>query len=75
MLESVPSSSRNANIVQAMDHGVNIKDQVNDLMEEDDINNIDEDDDINRLIQDTFYPINQLEDFDDIHDVPLLEKS
>ena len=29
LLESVPSSSRNANIVQVEDHGVNIEDQVN----------------------------------------------
>ena len=42
-------------------------------MEEDDANNAIEDDGINRLIQDTFAP--EEDNFDDIHDVPLLEKS
>jgi hypothetical protein len=44
-------------------------------MEEDDTNNIvEEDDGTNRLIQDIFGPIDE-ETFDDIHDVPLLEKA
>ena len=48
LLESVPSSSRNDNIVQVEDHGMNIENKVNDPMEEDEINNTYENDDINR---------------------------
>jgi hypothetical protein len=44
-------------------------------MEEYDTNNIVESDDgKNRLIHDTFAPIDE-DNFDDIHDVPLLEKA
>jgi hypothetical protein len=69
----VPSSSRNT-IVQDVEDGMDIEDQVN-PMEEDDTNNIVElDDGTNRLIQDIFAPIDE-ENFDDIHDVPLLEKA
>jgi hypothetical protein len=68
----LPSSSRNT-IVQDVEDGMDIEDQVN-PMEEDDTNNIVEPDDgTNRLIQDIFSPIDE-ENFDDIHDVPLLEK-
>jgi len=42
-------------------------------MEEDDTNNIVKDDGINRFIQDIFALIE--DKFDDIHDVPLFEKS
>ena len=52
---------------------MNIEDQVN-PMEEDDTNNIfDPDTRTKRLIKDIFSPIDE-ENFDDIHDVPLLEK-
>jgi hypothetical protein len=68
----LPSSSRNT-IVQDVEDGMNIEDQVN-PMEEDDTNNIVEPDDgTNRLIQDIFAPIDEEND-DDIYDVPLLEK-
>jgi hypothetical protein len=70
--DNVPSSSRNT-IVQAEEDGMDIEDQVN-PMEEDDTNNIIEDDGTNRLIQDIFAPIDE-DNFDDIHDVPLLEKA
>jgi hypothetical protein len=71
-LDNVPSSSRNT-IVQVEEDGMDIEDQVN-PMEEDDTNNTVEDDGKNRLIQDIFAPIDE-DNFDDIHDVPLLEKA
>jgi hypothetical protein len=50
-------------------------DQVYSYMEEEDINNtIETDDGINRLIHDIFSPINE-DNFDDIHDISLLEKT
>jgi hypothetical protein len=53
---------------------MDIEDQVN-PMEEDDTNNIVElDDGTNRLVQDIFVSIDE-DNFDDIHDVPLLEKA
>jgi hypothetical protein len=67
------SSSRKT-IVQDVEDGMNIEDQVN-LMEEYDTNNIVEPDDkMNRLIWDIFSPINEEND-DDIYDVPLLDKA
>jgi hypothetical protein len=67
------SSSRNT-IVQDVEDGMDIEDQVN-PMEEDDINNIVElNDGRNRLIQDIFAPIDEEND-DDICDVHLLEKA
>ena len=66
-------SSRN-DVVQVEEHGVNIKDQVNDPMEEDDMNNTVGDDETNTFIQDAFSWMDH-EKFDDIHDVPLLEKA
>jgi hypothetical protein len=70
-LGNVPSSSRN-HVVHVEEDGANIGDQVS-PMEEDDIDNTIENDGINRLIQDTFAPMD--DNFDDIHDVPLIEKS
>jgi hypothetical protein len=68
----LPSSRRNT-IVQYLEDGMDIEDQVN-PMEEDDTNNIVElDDGTNRLIQDICVPIDE-ENYDDIYDVPLLEK-
>jgi hypothetical protein len=72
-LDNVPSSSRNT-IVEAEEASMDIRYQVN-LMEEDDTNNIVEPDDgTTRLIHDIFAPIDE-ENFDDIHDVPMLEKA
>ena len=76
---AVPSSSRN-NFVQVEEYGrMDIEDhhdQVNSMELEDDANNIVEPyhDGTNRLIQDIFTPIDEDENFDDIHDIPLLEK-
>ena len=51
-------------------------DQVNSMELEDDTNNtVEPDDGTNRLIQDIFAPIDEDENFDDIHDIPLLEKA
>jgi hypothetical protein len=76
---AVPSSSRNI-IVQVEEDGhMDIEyhhDQVNSMELEDDTNNIVEPDDgTNRLIQDIFAPIDEDDNFDDIHDIPLLEKA
>ena len=71
MLENVPSSSRNI-VLQAQEDGTNVGDQVN-PMKEDDIDNTFKNGGINRLIQDIFAPMD--DNFDDIHDVPLIEKS
>jgi hypothetical protein len=61
---------------------VNIEDQVNDHMEDNDhADNIFEDDGINTLIHDTFNirmnhdDDHENDDFDDVHDLPLLEKA
>jgi hypothetical protein len=71
-LGNVPNSSRN-HVVHNEEDGVNIGDQVS-PMEEDNIDNgTIENDGINRLIQDTFCPMDG--NFDDIHDVPMIEKS
>jgi hypothetical protein len=59
------------------EHGVNIEVQVNDPMKEDDhANNLVEDDGTNTLIHDTFSTRmdDDHNDFDDVHDIPLLEK-
>jgi hypothetical protein len=65
------------------EHGAaNIEDQVNDHMEEDDhADNMVEDDGTNTLIHDTFNvrmdvdDDHENDDFDDVHDLPLLEKA
>ena len=64
------------------EHGVvNTKDQVNDHMEDDDhVDNIVEDDDTNTLIHDIFNvrmdnDDHENDNFDDVHDLPLLEKA
>ena len=63
---------------------MNNGDQVNDHIEEDDhTDNIVEDDSTNTLIHDTFNVImdddddydHENDDFDDVHDLPLLEKA
>ena len=59
---------------------MNIKDKVNDPMEEDDHapKNIVEDDGIDTLIHDTFsrrVDYDDQDDFDDVHDLPILEKA
>ena len=67
-----------------MEHGaMNNEEQVNDHIQEDDHNdNIVEDDSTNTLVHDTFNVIMDEEDddhendyFDDVHDLPLLEKA
>jgi hypothetical protein len=68
-----PSSSRNT-IVQDVEDGMDIEYQFNPMEEYDTNNTIDLDDGTNILIQDIFSP-NDEENFDDIHDVPLLEKA
>lgn len=71
---NVPSSIRN-DVVQAKEHGVNIEDQVNDLVGEYDNNNIVQDDGTNDLIHDFFAWPNEDEEIDDIDlDIPLLGK-
>ena len=68
-------------VLQADEHGaVNIEDEVNDPMEEDDhaLENIIEDDGTNTLIHDTFSgkaDHDDRDDFDDVHDLPILEKA
>ena len=77
--ENVLSSSINI-IVQAEEDGhMDIEDhhdQVNSMELEDDTNNtVEPDDGTTRLIQDIFATIDEDENFDDIHDIPLLEKA
>jgi hypothetical protein len=69
---------------ESEEYGVaNTEDQVNDHMEDNDhANNIFEDDVTNSLINDTFNVRmedddheNENDDFDDVHDLPLLEKA
>ena len=68
-------------VLQVDEHGaVNIEDEVNDPMEEDDheLENIVEDDSTNTLIHDTFSGVadhDDQDDFDDVHDLPVLEKA
>ena len=71
-LGNVPSSTRNL-VVHNEEDGVNIGDQVSPMKEDDTDNGTIENDGVNRLIQDTFGPMD--DNFDDIHDVPLIEKS
>jgi hypothetical protein len=68
----LPSSSRNT-IVQDVEDGMNIEDQVNPMEEDDNNNTIEPDDGTNKLIQNIFAPIDE-ENLDDIHDITLLEK-
>jgi hypothetical protein len=71
-LGNVPISSRSL-VVHTEKYGENIGDQVS-LMEEYDTDNSTIDNDgINRLIQDTFAPMD--DNFDDIHDVSLIENA
>jgi hypothetical protein len=60
-------------VVHTEEDGANIGDQVSPMEEDDTDNSTVENDGINRLIQDTFSPMD--DNFDDIHDVPLIEKS
>ena len=68
-------------VLQAEEHGaVNIEDEVNDPMEEDDHapENTVEDDGTNTLIHATFSgraDHDDQDDFDDVHDLPVLEKA
>ena len=66
-------------VVQELEeHRTNVEVQVNDPMEEDDhANNIVEDDGTNTLIHDTFsvQMDDDLDDFDDVHDIPLLDRT
>jgi hypothetical protein len=71
--DNVPSSSRNI-IVQAMEDGMDIEYQVNPMEEDDTHNTVEPNYGTNRLIQDIFSPIDE-DNFDDIHNVPLLEKA
>ena len=59
------------------EHGENVQVQVNDhdMEEDDNVNNIVEDDGTKTLIHDTFSARmdDDRDDFDDVHDIPLLE--
>jgi hypothetical protein len=68
----VPNCSRNIGEQDYGDHGVDGDHEVNPMEENDDINII-ENDRINRLIHDTFAPMD--DNFDDVHDVPLIDKA
>ena len=67
--------SKNTNL-QGDEHGYhNIEDEVlNDPMDEDGVIDTNDEDEINILIQDIFSPLDE-DNFHDIHDFPLLEKS
>jgi len=71
-LENMPSSRRKIIVWDEKFDGCN--DQVNSMKEYDTNNIVEPDDGTNWLIQDIFVPIDE-EKFDDIHDVPLLEKA
>jgi hypothetical protein len=57
-----------------VEDGMDIEEQVNPMEVDDTDNTIELDDGTNRLIDDIFPPIDD-ENFDDIHDVPFIEKA
>jgi hypothetical protein len=76
---TVPTSIRNIVVQVEEDGRMDIEDhhdQVNSMELEDDTNNIVEPDDgTNRLVRDIFAPIDEDNNFDDIHDITLLKKA